>query len=420
MTREEPAHSLHGASGFARLMACPGSFQQTKMSGEKKPSSYAEEGTAAHWVGEEVLLGRVAEPHDLVGAKAPNGIEVTEEMADAVAQYTAECIRIRNTGGRVWIEARVNLDFVLDTMGLTPGKDASLFGTADFVCYSKPQNTLYLRDYKHGKGVPVHVGTPEEPNVQLAYYALGAWDLVSKVSPLNPETIVDIGIVQPRAGGDPVQTIQLTAKQLLEFGYDIADTVFKTLEDDPELVTGEHCRFCAALWRCPKVMEQAQETARAEFEQVRSEPAATPEGIAMMRTDEELAEVLDFAEFVDAWVKAVRAEASYRLDQGRDIPGFKLVPKRATRSWDDENAVADWLEQNLLADWGMTAPAPKPLSVAQMEKMAKREGQDISDLLANHVIKASSGSTLARASDPRADVSGARSPHKEFDPTPNP
>ena len=46
------------------------------------------------------------------------------------------------------------------------------FGTSDHICVSVAQRTMWIDDYKHGKGVKVYA----ERNKQATKYALGAID----------------------------------------------------------------------------------------------------------------------------------------------------------------------------------------------------------------------------------------------------
>ena len=63
------------------------------------------------------------------------------------------------------------------------------FGTAD--CIMIQGNTLFVIDFKYGKGVPVSA----EENPQMMLYALGAYE-ACKI--LYPITKIHLGIVQPR------------------------------------------------------------------------------------------------------------------------------------------------------------------------------------------------------------------------------
>ena len=83
------------------------------------------------------------------------------------------------------------------------------FGRCDNVMFGA--DTLVIRDYKHGKGVPVSA----EHNPQMMQYALGALKLYR---PLFGDAIkiVDIGIDQPRINSYDVW--QCSVEELLAWG----------------------------------------------------------------------------------------------------------------------------------------------------------------------------------------------------------
>ena len=85
------------------------------------------------------------------------------------------------------------------------------------------------------------------------------------------------------------------------------------------------------------------------------------------------------------------------LESGTKVPGWKLVNKRATRQWaNDDKAVA------FMSAAGVEAWAdPKPLSPAQAEKALKKAKIE---LPADLIVAVSSGSTLAPESDSRPEV----------------
>ena len=91
--------------------------------------------------------------------------------------------------------------------------------------------------------------------------------------------------------------------------------------------------------------------------------------------------------------KATDAE----LEAGRPVPGWKLVPKRATRRWRDEDAAPARLQALGLPEDELIARKLK--SPAQVEKLlGSRRKREIADL----VVAESGGTTLAPARDPRA------------------
>jgi hypothetical protein len=81
------------------------------------------------------------------------------------------------------------------------------------------------------------------------------------------------------------------------------------------------------------------------------------------------------------------------------VPGFKLVAKRATRQWaDDDQALVAMLNEGIPESELLTS---KVISPAQAEKVLKKHGKQ---LPANQVVAVSSGSTLVEDSDPRPAV----------------
>jgi hypothetical protein len=86
------------------------------------------------------------------------------------------------------------------------------------------------------------------------------------------------------------------------------------------------------------------------------------------------------------------------LEADVPVPGWKLVNKRATRQWANEDVADDVLSKVISKDELYVA---KMISPAQAEKVLKKLGQQLPDDL---VVAVSSGSTLAREDDPRPAV----------------
>ena len=91
----------------------------------------------------------------------------------------------------------------------------------------------------------------------------------------------------------------------------------------------------------------------------------------------------------------MRALAQTMLENNAPMPGFKLVPKRATRQWIDEDKALAALE----ATGAMELTELK--SPAQVEKLLKKQKLVMPDDL---IVSVSSGNTLAPESDPRPAV----------------
>lgn len=124
--------------------------------------------------------------------------------------------------------------------------------------------------------------------------------------------------------------------------------------------------------------------------------ANTPVALAPM-TDAELAALLDKLEIIEPYIAAVRTLAHERLEAGAALPGWKLVPKRATRKWKDEDVA--W---RIIVDRATDPAAFQQTRIASPAQAEKAGGKKFyAEHLAPLVEAVSSGTTLAPTDDPR-------------------
>jgi len=377
----QKAHSKLGASSYERWKACPGSIKASE--GLPNISSiYAMEGTLAHKLGEKMLRKQLIVESDWVLENGEPFDGDQEEMLEAVQVYAEhiENLRAMKPSFEV-IEHKFHLS------ALHP----ELYGTADYVCYFSRVKTLHVVDYKHGKGIPVDVND----NEQLKYYALGAL-LQSKFA---IEKVV-ITIVQPRCyhhqGG--VRSWETDPVTMTEFSFTLVDDALATEKPDAPRAAGEHCRFCPAQPTCPKPREIALATAQTMF---KDESGTVAVGSI---APEVLGTYLTRIPQIKAWCEAVNSYAHQQASLGVQIPGFKLVDKRANRRW-AEGVDAFVLSQALEKDESkFFDPEPKMLSPAKVEKLLSKPQKD---LLNKFVVKESSGKTLVPTADDRKGIEGA-------------
>ena len=360
------AHAAFSPSAAARWLACPGSIAVAAGMSDRAGEDAAQ-GTVAHQLAASAAQG--LDPHDLVGTTitAENfDIEIDTEMAACAQRYAEMLSQLR---GERLIETRVTIA-------------DDCWGTLDAAVIS--EDRAVVLDLKYGRGVTVAV----TKNPQLTLYALG---LLRAYPALKFFTLQ---IFQPRVR-EVLTSWSVTADYLREFERNIlnpalqaarAYVVMHHVDHAVPLRAGIHCRWCPARATCPELASHAVRMAQHAF--------GTPAGIPLAT----LAEVLTAADLIDAWVTAVRREALARAEQGESIAGFKLVPKRAVRSWGDPAAVGAALQ--LI---GCDPFAPRELhSPAQMEK---RFGRALVDKNVGHFIRSvSSGVALVAESDPRHGV----------------
>ena len=401
------AHATLGASGAYRWRACPGSVRLSEGI-PSRSSIFAQVGTVAHELA-EICLARRTVPEKYMGAPVNPDfpeIVVDQDMADAVNVYLRHVrpliTRAVKTGGRVWVEAKVSLE----DLG---GVGEEMFGTADLIVYT--DEILYVFDYKHGSGVPVEV----EENDQLLYYALGALlKLWADAGTDAPVKRIYYHVVQPRCEhpGGPVRAGRIDPVDLLDWASDLFRDAERTKDPDAPIVPGKHCRFCPAQPVCPAQREKRMKDAKLVFGESGVEPVKPLSRLTLS----ELRQIVDNADDIIAWVKSAKELAQTRLENGLDMPGYKLVQKRAVRKWalgDDDMADA-LCEKFGLGDEDLFER--KLRSPAQIEKALKADKNTKQDL-AEFVTAESSGTTLAPEGDkrPAVKVSPRPAPEDVFD-----
>lgn len=366
------AHAKLSASGSARWLACPGSVAAERGIADSS-SPAAQEGTAAHELGELVLIGG-GNCEDWLGKQLPENNEwvVTQEMADAVQVYVDY---VRNLGGEQAYEIRVDFsDWVPEGFGTS---DAIVITNEDDVC------VLNICDLKYGKGIRVDA----EDNSQGLLYALGAYNDYAMFYDIKR---VVIAIVQPRL--DHISEWGISTADLLKWGEWASSRADMCLEPEAVRVAGEkQCQWCKAQAKCPAQKQHAERIAMVDFDDVSEQKPVNT------LTDDELRKALEGKKLVLSWLDAVEKLVVERLSAGEGFDGFKLVAGRSVRQWGNEaeaeKALADMLGDN--------AYTKKLLSPAQAEKsLGKAKAKDI----AEYVVKAEGKPTLAPESDKRKAV----------------
>jgi len=166
------------------------------------------------------------------------------------------------------------------------------------------------------------------------------------------------------------------------FEQELAMAVKISQMPDAPLSTGDHCRWCAAKPTCPKMTGLVERSLHAQLD---------------VLNVEQIAGYLKKADMLEQWVTDVRALAHQILDAGKPVPGFKLVAKRATRQWADEEAFIKWANKKGLDE--EQCMDKKLKSPAAMEKIVGKK-----ELPTELIVAVSSGSTLVEDSDPRPAV----------------
>ena len=368
------AHAKLGASSASRWLNCPGSIRMGQNTVERRTSKFASQGTAAHELGELCLeTGKNAK--DFKGRKLEaDGLTfiVDDDMIDAVQVYVDH---VRKVAG----DNQIDIEVRFDLSWLHP----NMFGTND-ACVAEEFGDLHVFDYKHGAGVPVDVTN----NSQLLYYGIGrAYDKDRKE--WGDFENVHLHIVQPRCfhPDGVVRTWTVPMSYLKEFADVLKRGAVATEAPDAPLSAGDHCRWCSAAGFCPELARQTQAVARAEF--------GSPMPEVEKLTTEQISKIVQSESMIKGFLEEVREYALHLKLQGKDLPGLKLVRKRSSREWRDE----EFVKRSL----GKAFPMEKVFNmkmktVAQMEKSVGKEG--VKDLF----LKVDGDLTVAKTSDRRKAV----------------
>ncbi len=339
------------ASGFERLMLCPGSAVLTR-NAPRRSSEYSAEGTLIHSASAAVLQGQQwpapGSRHEVEGFAFVWDAEM-QACGQAYVDYV-----LGLDGDFVEVEQRVRFG---PSIGVDNPDDG--FGTADAIVGKGDE--LIVIDLKCGRGVEVTAGYAEadnpaevvyRPNPQLACYAAGA--LADRQGFVGDYRSVRLVIVQPRLRGPsefamPVEALDQWVEGPARGTVDrVVDAI---IADDlgPFLApTAKGCRFCAAKATCPALRDEVAEAVGLG--------TATPEDFAdgpvdvplTASTEQWVSAALSKVDLIEDWCKAVRAEAERRLVAGDDVPGYKLVQgKKGARQWADEAQAEDVLRKQM-------------------------------------------------------------------------
>lgn len=362
MTENLPVHSPLGASSAERWMNCPGSnaLLKTLALPETDEPDYRANGIAAHEAAAHCLT-KGLDAWEIVG-EAFHNVAVDTEIADAIQLYLDTVRPIMAAATHTMVEHRIS----------SPAHPL-FYGTVDFAAIG--EDLLTVADYKHGEGISVDV----EQNPQIMYYAYG-------VLQDHPELRrVRLMIVQPRGfhSDGPVREWTISAEDLAHWGETILIPAMNRAELDSTLDAGPWCRFCPAKLVCPLMTSLFGAACK-----------ANPKDLVNY-TDASVGRSYQYLQAVKFYIKALEEDVLRRLQNGTDVPGVKLVNKKANRVWKDGSQAI--FEARFGKDV-FTEPSFK--SPAEIDKL----GDAAKQLVREWAYTPNTGVTVALADDPRIAV----------------
>lgn len=376
-------HSLFAPSGGAQLIHCAGSVLMQAQFPDEGDSVASAEGTAMHWWGAEYIAEDGSRPP--VGAVAPNGVVITQTMADAAGQWIDTVDEICAESGTA---AVLNVERKVDI----PTVHELCFGTPDTDIWVGWSRTLHVIDFKGG----FELHEPYE-HIQCIEYAEGRMlELIRDHVPtddmpaLQDQNItVVITIVQPRAYHPmgPVRSWTCRGSDLRSFINRLHYQAHAALQPDPKCVTGPGCTHCTGRHVCLAL--QAKGYAAAEY--INSVTAIELEGAALAL---EIHTLEAAAVAIKSRLSGLTEQGLAALRNGKPVPGYAIEHGRGSLDWikpaADVVAMGDACEVDLR----------KPLAAITVTQAKK--------LLDDSVISAYSTRTPGKSKLARNDTSLAK------------
>ena len=378
----DDTHAKYSPSQLPRIIGCPGSITVHKQTASSK---YAEEGTKCHDIvahhlerGEYQLEVPRLDVFDL-----ENRAELGEAIQDCldftfslVSQYDNPAVLVEHyvsVGGFAEHFNCVYLDEVA--------------GTGDLIIMVPSERIIHIVDWKFGKGIEVF---PESD--QLKAYGLAALKTPFLAAKYD-KAFLHIG--QPRLySGEKFKVHETTPTELLSWASDeLVPALVEANSATPEFCPSENaCRWCYARATCLARFDMAQKTAEDVF-RIHAE-------LPKVKNVEELAEFLDRARNLSAYISDIEKFITNTLRAGFDVPGLKMVEGRSIRQWVDEKAFVQWAYANYPDE---EIFENKVLSPSKAEKLFKRKIAS-TDAFQALIHKPPGKHTLVTDKDPRTPI----------------
>lgn len=378
-------HARLSASSAFRWINCPGSVALSDQCPTPASSSYADEGTLAHAIGElklryvndEISKRQLnAKMKPLLQSEYYCG--EMEGATDYYAEAVIEALEAAGDDAELMIEQQFSL-----SRWVPEG-----FGTSDAVVIGG--GVIQVIDLKYGKGIKVDARN----NPQLRLYGLGAANLFDSLYDFDT---VRMTIIQPRL--DHISTEELPLSELLAWAEDdVKPRAQMAMDGTDYTAVGDWCRFCPAKAVCRKRAEYNLSIAKDDF---RNPP---------LLSDEEIGEVLRRADELQHWVKDV---GDYALEQalaGKQYDGWKLVEGRSVRKYADDLKVAEALKA---AGYDEAMLYERKLyGISAMEKIVGKKR--LTETLGDLIVKPAGKPVLVPESDKREAINTREAAKADF------
>jgi len=387
--RHEPVHSPFGGSVSSRVLRCPASVDLARKVPAylRKPSAYADRGTALHAAITLLLAEDVHARVEGLTGKTFGAYTITSDDVETALRPTYAYVEtlLDTPGAEYFLERRVVFPGIVDT-----------WGTVDLLV--RIGRTIHVIDFKFGVGVRVLTLSPDGDedviNAQLLFYAAAARHSLPEFF-AGVENIV-LTILQPVSidvDAEMISSVAVTHAEIDEFVAAYRATCAEALSDTPRMEPGSWCRFCPARPICPAHTAPLLDLAKFAVPTAVGAPTAFYLQV--------LADGLNLVDAVKDIRTALHDQAKRALQNGDRVPGYTLSAGRAERRWRDESAARAALQSaGFYYDDIMGADMRSP---KQVELRARARGLKIPDDL---IVSNRSGISLVRIENAHAPVLG--------------
>jgi hypothetical protein len=351
--------NIVGGSSAKRVINCPGSVALVQKMPPQASNSHADQGTLLHDIVSEVLEKDLA-PESFIGRKY-QGEVFTQDLLDSKLLPALALLDQVDPDKTMEYEVETRVGFA----DLLPG----VFGSNDLM--GRIGNKAIVLDWKFGSGVAVSA----EENEQLMFYAAAAMRTPEAKWVFDGATEIELIIIQP----PEIKRWTTTRARIEQFEIDLVTAVKAAEQPEAKLKHGDHCRWCTAKPVCPIMTGAVDRAVQLKIDAI---------------DVDKIGAYLHNADLLEDWIKDLRALAEEMMKKGKPVTGWKMVPKRATRSWVKEEDAKVVLLQHLKESEVMVS---KLISPAAAEKLMKKLPDGLT-------VAISSGNTIAPESDPRPAV----------------
>lgn len=405
-------HALFSPSSAHRWIRCPGSVALCDGLPDQS-SDAAREGTALHEIAARCLREGKMASHWLNTSVEVEGqlFEMTEDRIQAVdtciKSIQQQLFLLCKSEGDVYMQVEANLPLA----PITGEEDAE--GTADLIIlHNKADGTTALKiiDLKFGYRKVI-----AEWNFQLALYAAAAYHFYNDYYDI---TEIEVGILQPRTNREDFwkvnieelqgwlqEVVELRTRECTELlemkrgGHELADLWFNPSE--------EACEYCKAAAKCSALEKHTFQLVRKEFEIAQKEfEIITKEQIKekiQLTSNERLSSIYFKLPILDIFKEAVVTRIRSQLEEGKDVPGLKLVQgRRGNREWGNA-ANAEAVLSNTELDESLLY-TKKLVTPAALDKLLKKDQPEVWEMLQPFITRKPASVSIAAIDDKREAI----------------